>query len=923
MIDPRREAVLILDQKAGEFEDRTSNISRYERQPDGKVGIVFSGGRLYPYSQTRVRILVNRKHIAITEDAKVEVNGAVWANAVEVVTFSGSEGEWSRVFYRKQGEVVHRTYPAPQVRVLDCAPPSGTAAEVRSYWDAIVSGLSSDDPLVRAYERLKFIHPESALRSYLTIAPIQSRELTTAPIFPFRCNLSQRQAVENGLKHAVSVIEGPPGTGKTETILNLIANIVVQGRTVGVVSHSNAAVDNVREKLDELGFGHVLANLGPKKKRADFFAGQEARNKQVTTFVARTPEAPDLDRLDKLDRRLRQLQDTERRRAERRNEVESYRLELRHFEQHLQRDEIPDLTGLPLLRRSSDRVLDYLAESDLERSGARPGLLRRIRKYFKYGSLRGLDPEDTNVVLRLQRAYYDKRIAELDEEIEQCENKLRRADFDRLAREHQQLSIQFLHAELGSRYQARSRTTYQQDTYKRGKTFADFITDYPVLLSTCHSLGSSIAEGFLLDYLIIDEASQVDPLVAGLALACCRNLIVVGDTQQLSPIAPESAADHFPPSPAYDCHNSVLSSLREMHGDALPRTLLREHYRCDPAIIGFCNKKFYKGKLIPFTSSGDARSMIVVRTVEGNHMRQHREVGRSNQREVDVIETEVIPEHCHGVADEDIGVTTPYRLQANKTSDALDQVDVNTVHKFQGRQKKMVVLTTVLDETWRGRTGLKFVDDPQLINVAVSRAIQRFILVTNHDMMPKSRHIQDLVGYIRYHDLEEGVVDSSVVSIFDLLYQDFSQRLRSLNRRLKNRTKHRSENIAWTVLQDILGEEQYAHLTAVPQVLVRNLLPEHTRLTERQERFVSNRASVDFVVYNRVTNQALLAIEVDGFEYHENNPVQRERDAIKDEIFSNHDMPFLRLPTTGSREEQQIRQALDNAEAHWAQLPAR
>ena len=79
--------------------------------------------------------------------------------------------------------------------------------------------------------------------------------------------------------------------------------------------------------------------------------------------------------------------------------------------------------------------------------------------------------------------------------------------------------------------------------------------------------------------------------------------------------------------------------------------------------------------------------MIVVRTVEGNHMRQHREGGRSNQREVDVIAQEMIPEHCRGFAATDIGVTTPYRLQASKTSDILDQLEADTVHKFQGRQK--------------------------------------------------------------------------------------------------------------------------------------------------------------------------------------------------------------------------------------------
>ncbi|HEY7260690.1 MAG TPA: AAA domain-containing protein [Trebonia sp.] len=82
--------------------------------------------------------------------------------------------------------------------------------------------------------------------------------------------------------------------------------------------------------------------------------------------------------------------------------------------------------------------------------------------------------------------------------------------------------------------------------------------------------------------------------------------------------------------------------------------------------------------------------MIVVRTVEGNHMRQHREGGRSNQRELDAIVQEVIPAaYRQGFAKTDIGVTTPYRRQASKAADVLDQTVADTIHKFQGRQKQM------------------------------------------------------------------------------------------------------------------------------------------------------------------------------------------------------------------------------------------
>jgi hypothetical protein len=924
VIDPRSMAVLIWDDATSQFKDRTRDVSRI-RTAGQLIEILFvRGNKPYEYRRDHVSILRNPKRHTLVEGERVEANGSAWESATEVLMFTHTGDPWSRIFYRTQAGERYSTYPASQVRVITSATETPAVASVLRYWRTVASRLPHDDHLRLGYEKLAFVHPESALNSFLSGSPIESRSGDITPIFPFRCNLSQRAAVEKALTRSISVIEGPPGTGKTETILNLIANIVaVQQMTVGVVSFSNAAVDNVRDKLDELGFGHLIANLGRKEKREEFFEGQPARNAQVAQLLASVPDRPDLEQLADLDRRLRRLQKAERVRADRQQALDAHRLELRHFEDHLHRDELPDLTGLPFLRRSADRVLGYLAESEMELAGIRPGPLRRIRNYFRYGSVRALDPADTRIVLRLQFAYYHKRIAELEREIGRVEDDLRRADFEQLSRQHQQLSVQFLHSELAARYQESRRISYSADSYRLGNIFNDFIKDYPALLSTCHSLRSSIADGYLLDYLIIDEASQANLLLAGLPMSCARYVVVVGDQRQLPPIPIDAASGLMPPVPAYDCQRNLLASLAELYDTDLPRTLLCEHYRCNPVIIGFCNKKFYGGELIPYTSSGAERPMIVVRTVEGNHMRQHREGSRSNQREVDVIEQEVIPQYCRGFAGTDIGVTSPYWRQAPKAADVLDQTEADTVHKFQGRQKQVVILTTVLDETWRGRTGLPFVDHPQMINVAVSRAIQRFILVTNYDMLPTSRHIRDLVGYIRYHNPGEEVVGSTVVSVFDLLYRAYSQRLLPLAARLRKELKYPSEDIIWTVLHDIIAEQRYAHMTVSSQVLLRNLLPDLSRLTLAQRAYVQHRASVDFVVYNQVTNQPLLAIEVDGFAFHENSPDQRARDALKDEILDAHQMPLLRLPTTGSREQQRIRQALDNAEAHWARLSTR
>ncbi|MGH3549314.1 MAG: AAA domain-containing protein [Pseudonocardiaceae bacterium] len=294
MIDPRCEAVLIADQNTGQFADRTDDVVRYETQSSGKIDIVYRGGRTYPYGPKRVRILRNPARVPHPPGAKVEVRGAIWEYATEIWAFTDQVGAWRRIFYRRQeGEEVFRTYPASQVRIVMSAAQAPAAAEVLRCWRDIVSRLPDDDPLRRPYGGLDFVHPENVLGCYLAAAPIASRERPPLAIFPFRCNISQRKAADLGLTRSVSVLEGPPGTGKTETILNLIANILTaQGGTVGVVSFTNAAVENVRDKLDELGFGHVIASLGRKRKREEFFAGQATRNARVTSFADGAPPAP-------------------------------------------------------------------------------------------------------------------------------------------------------------------------------------------------------------------------------------------------------------------------------------------------------------------------------------------------------------------------------------------------------------------------------------------------------------------------------------------------------------------------------------------------------------------------------------------------------------------------------------------------------
>lgn len=61
----------------------------------------------------------------------------------------------------------------------------------------------------------------------------------------------------------------------------------------------------------------------------------------------------------------------------------------------------------------------------------------------------------------------------------------------------------------------------------------DILNEYPVILSTTFSSRDSLNDNVVYDYVIMDEASQVDIATGALAMSCAKNMVIVGDTNQL------------------------------------------------------------------------------------------------------------------------------------------------------------------------------------------------------------------------------------------------------------------------------------------------------------------------------------------------------------------------------------------------------
>lgn len=523
----------------------------------------------------------------------------------------------------------------------------------------------------------------------------------------------------------------------------------------------------------------------------------------------------------------------------------------------------------------------------------------KLKFFFKYGlynfSIYSL--EISQIITTFQAFYYETRENEILKELDDITAYLNNTSnhlLDNLTND----SMKFLKNYLANKYE---KNTYRQLFTSEDflKNPYDILNEYPVILSTTFSSRDSLNDNVVYDYVIMDESSQVDIATGALAMSCAKNMVIVGDTNQLPNVVDkhtEIRADvifnQYNLSKGYRFTNSFLQSVLEVTPN-VTQTMLREHYRCHPKIIEFCNQKFYRGNLIIMTEDhGEKDVLKVIKTVKGNHSRNH-----FSQRQIDIIKNEIIPNDITNK--KETGIISPYNNQVQSLKEQIDGIEQATVHKFQGKEKDTIIISTVEDEI------TDFVDDPYLLNVAVSRAKKKLILVVTGNEQNKERNIMDLIDYIQYNNFE--VVESNVYSIFDYLYKQYTKERKLFLNKNNRKLEYDSENLMYTLLEEILKNDDYKMLDFVCHFPVNMLIKNPYLLNDDECLYAMNPAThVDFLVYNRVSKRAILAIEVDGYAFHQKETAQAKRDLLKNHIFELYYIPLLRFSTTGSGEREKI-----------------
>ena len=886
--------LILLRDKDGKFRDRSKDIETYKDY--GKIIKVkfYNNENLYTYTKNNFKIFTNPLNI----ENKIEFNLGNLYNINKILKFD----LYYKIFFNDNSTKV------TSIKSLQYNS-SENNNNIFDYFKEIANivSIKTEDGealLNRAYQKILFVEKWTALYSYLnpSIKP-KDKEFNSILIFPFGINQSQYQAVKNAMENQISVIEGPPGTGKTQTILNIIANLIYNGKSVAVVSNNNSATANVFEKLKQFDFGYICATLGRKENKENFIQNQNGLYPNFEYNENDKIEA-NPNKNKELIEQLEEFFNIQNNIAINKNILSELKIEIEHFIKQENISNLPKIRNIKSL--NSQKIMNIkIRLEELKRVGI--FLKLELILLYGIGDFKFYKKSINEIINVYDKIYYTLKEKELNEAIEKDSKRFELLSKNNIIETLKNNSISILRTYLKNKYKNKKERKIftSKDLNKKSEKF---ILEYPVIFSTTYSIGKCLNKDFKFDYLIIDEASQVDLITGALALYNAKNAVIVGDRKQLPNVIPtnslskiEELLKKYNIASNYDyVKQSFLTSIIESL-NYVNKVLLKEHYRCHPKIINFCNKKFYNNELVILTEDkGEEDVMKVYITVKGSHARGH-----YNQRQIDIIDKEIMPELKQKLSVDEIGIVSPYNEQKIRLQDAInnENIQIDTVHKYQGREKDAIIITTVNNKI------SEFIDDPKMLNVAITRSKRFLRLVVSRDICEKDGNINDLVKYIKYNNFE--VIESNVKSIFDLLYKE--NRLARLQY-LKNKKRislFDSENIAYNEIENIL-KNNYNNLGIITHIPLFRILENKNLLNKDELKYASHEwTHIDFVIYNKMDKKPSLAIEVDGYTFHKKSTAQSQRDELKNEILKKYNIPLIRLSTIGSDEKNIIKSKLD------------
>ena len=262
------------------------------------------------------------------------------------------------------------------------------------------------------------------------------------------------------------------------------------------------------------------------------------------------------------------------------------------------------------------------------------------------------------------------------------------------------------------------------------------------------------------DYLFVDEAGQLS-LIDTIALAHAgKNLVLLGDPQQLK----QPLKGSHPEGTEVSTLEHVLQGKKTMPPEC--GVFLDRTWRMHPAINCFISELFYDGKLQPMeqnaqqTLDGNTRFRqpglyFDPVTHSGNQNNSPEEVERVKQIVDELLQSQLTWINTHGqkqpLTKKNVKIIAPYNAQVNALKRRVQGIEIGTVDKFQGQEAAVIILSMATSTPEDAPRGMEFLYSLNRLNVAVSRAKAVFVLVANPSLFEpecRSPHQMQLANAI-------------------------------------------------------------------------------------------------------------------------------------------------------------------------------
>ena len=481
--------------------------------------------------------------------------------------------------------------------------------------------------------------------------PKQNRKTPYINYIDESLNDSQKIAIENSLScENFFLIHGPFGTGKTRTLVELISQETRQNHKVLATAESNAAVDNILERLmDNKKLN--LTRLGHP---------QRVSKHNITQTLAYKVEKHKLNKkIKKIHKKIDNL-------------IEKRKVHTKPTPQYR--------------RGLGDYDILHFASKGKGARGVSSDKMKSMAKWIEI----------------------NQEIDEAHDEIKRIENRM----------------------------------------------IKNIIEESDVILATNSSAALESIARVKFDVAIIDEASQATIPSILIPLAKAHRFILAGDHKQLPPTIISERAGEL--------EKTMFEELIKMYPHK--SQLLNVQYRMNSLLMKFPNEEFYNNGLRSASSvdeitindildsDHDEEALLFIDTsdVEDNremHLKDSKSI--VNKLEAD-ISVSIARDYLNaGISEDDIGIISPYADQV-KIIQENTPVEVKTVDGFQGREKEIIIISTVRSNE-NGNIG--FLKDLRRLNVAITRAKRKLIIIGNKDTLKINSTYSRLIKFVEENNL--------------------------------------------------------------------------------------------------------------------------------------------------------------------------